>query len=418
MPQLRLFLLLALLCVAFVPQAQGHFLLNINIRVIHVEHLEDGLRVYLRLPMPYLVAKLTGPAQADGTVAPAPFTTNEVKNGELLHRIDLEALRRDPLGLGRLVADGHQLTVDGRALVGEVEQVRVLGGLSQSPFATLEEAKRSFEGPLYSEGEAAAFVGDLVVDSVLRYRLGASVEAYSLSSSLDPGLEGQEETANVLLDYLPGSDPLVFRLRGLLSEPVEVSRSRLAAAVSFVLEGIRHILEGTDHVLFVLCLTIGALGLGNLLWRVTGFTLGHTVTLIAGFFGFVPAGAWFVPAVETGIALSIIYAAVIAIVSRPSGATLAVTTLIGLLHGLGFSFVLHEILRVDAPNLWQSLLAFNLGVELGQVGIVLLVFPAMLLLSTINKRAASLGRSAIAYVCMAIAAVWTGERILMVIETL
>ena len=49
--------------------------------------------------------------------------------------------------------------------------------------------------------------------------------------------------------------------------------------------------------------------------------------------------------------------------------------LVGLVHGLGFSFVLHEILKLCSPNLWQSLIAFNVGVEIGQLGIVLLVWP-------------------------------------------
>ncbi len=399
-------------------QAWGHFLLNTNIRLIHVEHLDDGLQVYLRLPMPYLVADKLGTPQADGTVEPAPFTVNERIEGELMHRIDLEALRQDPGGLGRMVAEGHRFAVDGAPLTAVVEKVRVTPALKQSPFATLEEAKRSFEGPLYPEDEEAAFVGDLVVDVQLRYRSGDDADSYEVSSTLNPGLEGQEETANLLLDYYPGSDPQVFRVRGLLAEPVEVSRSYLTAALSFVVDGIRHILEGLDHVLFVLCLTIGAFTLGQLLWRVTGFSIGHTITLIAGFFGYVPSGAWFIPAVETGIALSIIYAAAIALANKPVGATVVVTVLIGLLHGLGFSFVLHEILQINAPNLWQSLLAFNVGIELGQLAIVVLVYPLLWLIARANPKWATMSRWAIALPCILIAAVWTGERVLLLLQTL
>ena len=76
------------------------------------------------------------------------------------------------------------------------------------------------------------------------------------------------------------------------------------------MEGVRHILEGLDHVLFVVCLVLGASGLGAPgMARVTGFTIGHSVTLTLGFFGYYPTGAWFVPLVETGIALSIVYTA-------------------------------------------------------------------------------------------------------------
>ena len=82
--------------------AQAHFELNVNIRVIHVEHLADGLRVYLRLPTPYVLAPLIGEPRPDGTVPPAPYSINRVEDGRLMHYIDAEALRADPLGLGRL----------------------------------------------------------------------------------------------------------------------------------------------------------------------------------------------------------------------------------------------------------------------------------------------------------------------------
>ncbi|MGI9332262.1 MAG: HupE/UreJ family protein [Gammaproteobacteria bacterium] len=169
-------------------------------------------------------------------------------------------------------------------------------------------------------------------------------------------------------------------------------------------------LEGSDHVLFVLCLVIGAARLGSLVWRVTGFTAGHTLTLIAGFLGWVPGGPWFVPAVETGIALSIIYAAIIALLDRESRSTFVVTPAIGLLHGLGFSFVLHEILRVDSPNLWQSLMSFNVGVEVGQLAIVLIVWPAFWLLRRHSELLVNKARWVVALPCIVFASLWSAER--------
>ena len=202
---------------------------------------------------------------------------------------------------------------------------------------------------------------------------------------------------------------------GLLTDPISISRSVLSAVTTFVKEGIRHILEGLDHVLFVLCLTLGAFGIKDLLWRVTGFTIGHSVTLSAGFFGFVPSGQWFVPAVEMGIALSIIYAAATAVVpkfrsSKNEKRIFVVTSLIGLLHGLGFSFVLRNILQVTSPNIWQSLLAFNIGVEFGQILIV--VFASLLFWSIgrFSGRAASVGKWAIAGSSTIIALFWTIQR--------
>ncbi len=95
-----------------------------------------------------------------------------------------------------------------------------------------------------------------------------------------------------------------------------------------------------------------------------------------------------------------------------------VTAVIGLLHGLGFSFVLHEVLRVDSPNLWHSLVAFNLGVEAGQVAIVLAVYPLIVLLRHRGLRALALGRWVIATPCIAVAAFWTGQRLNQILEAL
>jgi hypothetical protein len=402
--------------------ARAHFLLNINVRVIHVEHLQDGVRVYLRIPMPYLVADRLGPVGPDGLPEPAPYTTNRMEDGQIVHYLDGRALAAAPLGLGQLVADGHHLSVDGQSFVAEVEEVRAYPGAEKPSFATLDEAKRSFEGQFDPQTFPATYVGDTVVDVMLRYRNIGPVYDYSLSSTLAPGLEGQDETANLLLDHFPGGTE-VFRARGLLLEPITVSRSALAATATFVTEGVRHILEGWDHVLFVLCLVLGAFKFSSLLWRATGFTIGHSITLAIGFFGYVPAGAWFVPAVEMGIALSIVYAALVAIRAhiqdtRSETTMFAITAGIGLLHGLGFSFVLHEILQVNSPNIWQSLLAFNLGVEIGQVLIILATWPLIRLLARWNNRAWAIGRWTVALPCIAVAAVWTAQRAVSMVGAL
>ena len=403
--------------------AGAHFLLNLNVRILHVEHLADGLRVYLRTPMPYLVADRVGPVGADGLPAPAPYTTNRMEQGRLVHYVDPGQLRRDPIGLGALAAAGFRFAADGKPLEARVEQVHVHLVGRQPEFATLDEAKAAFAStPVYPDTTDPVYVGDAVVDIILRYQVGAPIYEYAVSSTLDPGLPGQEDTANLILDYSPGGTQ-VFRARGLLAEPVAISRSVLSAVVTFIKEGVRHILDGLDHVLFVLCLVLGAAQIRNLVWRVTGFTIGHTVTLSAGFFGFVPSGAWFVPTVETGIALSIIYAAAIAVLPRSeqNGSErnlFVVTCAIGLLHGLGFSFVLHKILQINSPDIWQSLVAFNVGVEIGQLSIIVIAWPLFRLVNYLSRRAWHIGRWAVAGGCAAIAVFWTGQRALSVVGTL
>jgi hypothetical protein len=407
---------LALCLVSIAVSASAHFLLNLNVRILHVEHLADGLRVYLRTPMPYLVADKVGPVGANGLPEPAPFTSNALEEGVLTHYVDFEQLRSNHLGLGELAEAGFEFETSGKQLSGTVEEVRLHRVGTQPDFATLDEARAAFDGSwVQPDGGTTLYVGDAVVDVVLLYETAGSVGSYAVSSTLDPGLPGQETTANLILDYGPG-DPKVFRSRGLMLEPVEISRSSLTAIGTFVVEGVRHILEGLDHVLFVVCLVIGAATFRSLLARVTGFTLGHSVTLAAGFFGFVPSGAWFVPAVETGIALSIIYAAVIAIwpltgPGETEWSTFFVTCVIGLLHGLGFSFVLQNILQVTSPNIWQSLLAFNVGVEIGQLAIVLAVWPLFHLMRFMNFRVWRVAQIGSAVGCIGVASIWTIERV-------
>ena len=418
--QLYFFIVLSLLCVT---NASAHFKLNLNVRILHVEHMSDGLNVYMRLPMPYLVAHLLGEADEDELPAPAPYTYNLLEDGKLVHYVDIKQLKKSTVGLALLASQGLDLAIDSELVNMQVEDVRLYKNGTQPDFATLEDAKKAFqEKPLFTAFEQGVYVGDTTVDVLLRYTSEDTVYKYALSSNLDPGLPDQDATANLVLDYSPGGVQ-VFRARGLLHEPVVVTRSAFDAVITFIMEGVKHILEGLDHVLFVICLVLGAMHIRPLLWRVTGFTIGHSITLSIGFFGFVPTAAWFVPAVEMGIALSIIYVAVVAVLpdlkssstsvwqqNKNEWTVVAVTGLIGLLHGLGFSFVLHNILQVTSPNIWQSLLAFNIGVEIGQLLIVVVAVLVFYLISLLGDRATRINRFIVAGVCAATACYWVVER--------
>jgi hypothetical protein len=412
-------LLLFIVAFLFTSSTFAHFNLNLNVRIIHVEHLSGGMNIYMRLPMPYLVANLLGEADGYELPVPAPYTYNRMEDGKLVHYVDANQLQRSPEGLAELARDGLVLTIDGGRMETLVVLIKLYPNGSQPDFATLEEAKKSFsEKQSFDAFEKGVYVGDATVDVVLHYRDDEPVYTYTLASNLNPGLPDQDKTANLVLDYQPGSVQ-VFRARGLLREPIVVTHSVFDAMMTFVGEGVKHILEGLDHVFFVICLVLGAMHLKPLLWRVTGFTLGHSITLSLGFIGFVPSAAWFVPAVETGIALSIIYVAAVAVLpdfvpslksAKSEWAVVGVTGMIGLLHGLGFSFVLQNILQVTSPNIWQSLLAFNLGVEIGQVFIVLATLLVFYLIGIFGSRAMQTSRYLVAGSCAAVSLLWVVER--------
>lgn len=393
----------------------AHFNLNQNVRIFHVVHDEDGLMVLLRTPMAYVVADKLGQVGADGRPAPAPFTYNEFEGDVLMHLVDQKAVNLDLLGLAGMIAQELVLEVEGLPLKAEPLATRVYPIGEEPSFATRAEALFSFSDSEFRlDSPQGIYVGDAVVDVKLFFP-GAPVPAYKLSVRSDPGLPGQVDTANLILDYR--SDQVrTYRASGLLATPVHVTGSASTAASTFVVEGARHIVEGIDHVLFVLCMVIGAVNPRALLARVTGFTLGHSVTLIMGFFGIAPSAPWFIPAVETAIAVSIILAAADAVFQRSSNAqsniaVVGVTGGIGLLHGFGFSFMLREILQVDAPNVWQSLLAFNIGVELGQLVIVALIWPLVVLLRRMPSNTWVYARGAMAASISVIAAIWAFERV-------
>lgn len=131
--------------------------------------------------------------------------------------------------------------------------------------------------------------------------------------------------------------------------------------------GMEHIIGGLDHLLFVFALLIIARTPRRVVWTVTGFTLGHSLTLSLAVMGWVAVP---VPPMEAAIALSIVFLAVEIARGDRQGLTyrypLLVSCAFGLLHGLGFASALGEIGLVDGAMV-QSLLFFNLGVEAGQL---------------------------------------------------
>jgi HupE/UreJ protein len=141
---------------------------------------------------------------------------------------------------------------------------------------------------------------------------------------------------------------------------------------SYVPVGFDHILpKGLDHILFVLGLFFLSVRLSPLLWQISAFTLAHTVTLALGALGLVTVPA---SVVEPLIAASIVYVAIENVfMSGLSRWRPFVVFGFGLLHGLGFASVLGEF-GLPAGQFLPALVAFNIGVELGQLTVIALAF--------------------------------------------
>ncbi len=156
------------------------------------------------------------------------------------------------------------------------------------------------------------------------------------------------------------------------------------AALRFVELGFQHILGGIDHLLFLLCLVIPLRRLRPIIVVVTAFTVAHSITLIASAYNLAPNALWFPPLIETLIAMSIFYMALENIVAGSGDIVVrrrwTITFAFGLVHGFGFSFALRETLQLAGSHLLTSLLSFNIGIEVGQLLVLLLVIPVLRLL--------------------------------------
>jgi hypothetical protein len=149
------------------------------------------------------------------------------------------------------------------------------------------------------------------------------------------------------------------------------------AALRFVAFGFQHILDGIDHILFLLCLVVPIRSFFALVPIVTAFTIAHSITLIASALGLAPDALWFPPLIETLIALSIVFMAFENILGSQLTKRWMVAFGFGLVHGFGFSFALSESLQFAGAHLLTSLLAFNIGVEMGQLFVLALMVPVL-----------------------------------------
>ncbi len=209
------------------------------------------------------------------------------------------------------------------------------------------------------------------------------------------------------------SGPRRFLLRaGATSPPYRLGEEEQAdfAEGSFrryLVLGYAHILpKGLDHILFVLGLVLLSARIKPLLYQITAFTLAHSMTLALAMLEIASLPA---AVVEPLIAASIVYVAVENLAAAEVGSRRVLTVFaFGLLHGLGFAGVLRE-LGLPEGRFANALIAFNLGVELGQISVVA---PAFLLLGRFRALAAY-RKLVVAPCSLAIAAVglwWAFER--------
>jgi hypothetical protein len=181
----------------------------------------------------------------------------------------------------------------------------------------------------------------------------------------------------------------------------------------FISLGFEHIINGFDHVLFVLSLVLVLLPWKKILSMVTTFTVAHSITLILAGTGILTLSSRIV---EPIIALSIAYVAITTVFLKripffgKTNNKLLVVFVFGLFHGLGFAGVFND-LSIPPQQFLVSLLSFNVGVEFGQIAILILAVPFLELLSK-KEKIYNIFTKVFAIAISLLAIIWFVERIL------
>ncbi len=252
------------------------------------------------------------------------------------------------------------------------------------------------------DGVRVALPSDLSFDGsldthrrILMERLPAHTNLYWEQALLDVALTYQNPAgAEADLVVVPSFARLGMRTLTRLTHPgkdgtlktlvlpgdpgrVSLDPGRLEVFGRFLALGFEHVLDGTDHLLFVLALVIPLMRIRPLIVVVTAFTIAHSLTLGAAMLGLVPAGLWFPPLVELLIATSIFIMVLENLLAPGLTSRWLVAFGFGLIHGFGFSFALGATLPQAGDHLLVSLAGFNLGIEAGQLLVLLMAVPVL-----------------------------------------
>ncbi len=243
---------------------------------------------------------------------------------------------------------------------------------SDRSFASYEQARTHVQGPPLSDN-LDLYWNQQMLDVLLEYPIRSDRSAFAIHPRVD---RFGQRVSTALRFLLPDGGARAFEFHG---DPglVYLDPRWHQAALNFAVSGVRHILGGTDHLLFLLCLVIPFRQLRPLAIVVTSFTVAHSISLIASAFNFVPDALWFPPLIETLIAATIVYMALENIIGSNIQRRWIITFGFGIVHGFGFSFVLRESLQFAGDHLLTSLLAFNIGIEIGQLFVLLILVPAL-----------------------------------------
>ena len=228
------------------------------------------------------------------------------------------------------------------------------------------------------------------------------------------GLQALQTDVLLLVQLQDGTQHSAILRPGSPEFTIPLEASKLEVAADYWRLGTIHILEGADHLLFVLALLLIVSGLGELIKAVTAFTVAHSITLALATLGVVHMPA---APTEAIIALSILFLATEIIHKHNGQISLTerypwvIAFAFGLFHGLGFAGALSEI-GVPQHEVPLALFMFNVGVETGQLLFVAVVVSVMALFRRLPLQAPQGAWRVAPYAIGSVAAFWTIQRVM------
>ncbi|GAB1261264.1 HupE/UreJ family protein [Aurantivibrio plasticivorans] len=319
------------------------------------------------------------------------FAKQNASTLDVLIRVPTDALREIDFpkrGPGYLDFDQLQSSLDAAVATYFVDEIHLKAGdeslarpqihatrislPSDIAFSHYDSAIEHFNAPTL-DNQTNLYWNQALLDVWLIYDIPEESERFYFESNL----YRLGETTLSVVYFLPREgDEQVFSFVGDVGE-IALNPGVLFALLKFTVMGFEHIIFGIDHLLFLLCLVLPVRRYIRLVPLVTAFTLAHSVTLVGAALGVRIDSGWFAPLIEVLIAASIIYVAIENIVGVSLRHRVVLTYVFGLVHGFGFSFLLSERLQFAGEHLISSLVAFNLGVELGQLVALAIVVVVM-----------------------------------------
>ncbi|MCM3880939.1 MAG: HupE/UreJ family protein [Vicinamibacterales bacterium] len=232
------------------------------------------------------------------------------------------------------------------------------------------------------------------LDLELNYPIRSRDADFGMQVLFGRGLANR--TATYINFIRPSGDVRAFRLHDDASM-VHLDPRFMQAAWGFLSAGFYRFLDGLDHLVFVFVLALPYRRVRDLVKPLAAFAAAHSITLTAAALGLEPSGPWFPPLVGTLMAFSILYVAVENAIGANLKTRWIVALVFGLVHGFGFALAFGDLLQFAGGHKLAALVSFNIGLELGQIIILLIAVPALTLLFTqvFPERAGSIVLSAI-----------------------